>query len=1093
VVKLLSTARWLLLVEIASLALSPIILADSTTPVTIAFSRSGSSQPRYCTFNGSSWSASTAMPSIGGEANWVILKNCPKRNELAFAALDDQNDVNVTIFNGATSAWSTPVEVTNNTFQHADRCMALEYENVSGDFLVVYWNQTGGGYLGYRTYNGSSVSAESTLALPSGAKIRYSTLSQRRYSNELMLLAMNDSGGLYAAVWNGCSFGAVTTIETNIKTDGIECFAGEYETISGDYMVVYSESGQSTPRYRIYDGTTWSVEASLPTVGATINWIRLVADPTSNKMIFASLDTSDDLNANVWTGSAWGTNQELETTVGATSQRKFDLAYMGGSNIAVLVYGQGTLTTAKYRYWTGSWSAASDAMDQGDKPAFISGITSQVANQVYFATSDTGGDLTVAWSAGMTFATLETTLGGTTTTEPYMMATAGPTPPTPANTPYANDFQGSIGAEWTNTTNTTNATYTKFLGRFHDESVRLALNTTPGQTYSLSFDLYTIDSWDGNRGGGYGPDNFIVKANGSTIFSHSFVHETPSYDQTYPFPPDQVGNFGFSSPQDGIFRSVEAVFTASCNLTTLTFAAAFTDPNYTLADESWGIDNIAVRPATFIDVSTARNFNVQVTDDPSMGAGIHWADLDNDGDLDAILEGNNLSRLMLYNFATQTYSASTFGGGGVREQGVLGDFDNDGDLDFWSPEAGSDGVQRMFRNNGSAVFTDIGACGFSGTGTWNEGAATVDANQDGWSDLIVFSQNGNWIGHNQLSSTPAFVSTANTSYGLNDAGDSAGIGYCASGDINNDGILDFFFRHNNGKLFIGSSAGTYSENSRGITCLTGGTSDTASAWGDYNNDGVLDLFIPRMTGGYSGSLWRNDVNWAVPSGNFTDVSSSAGLTLNARPASPSTLGTRSGCWGDYDNDGDLDLFIVGANGNCMLYENQGSGVLARTARGTTITGDAHDAVFVDYDNDGDLDLCITRESATCILLENQTNNTNYLKVRLVGRGSGGTNKAAIGTRVELWNSAGTTLLARRDVGIARGYGGTEPLWVHFGGVNPSTTYTVKAYFNSATTSQTVTPNAVSTTIGSRTISQLLTITESAKTSIVRWSEVRNHP
>ena len=155
------------------------------------------------------------------------------------------------------------------------------------------------------------------------------------------------------------------------------------------------------------------------------------------------------------------------------------------------------------------------------------------------------------------------------------------------------------------------------------------------------------------------------------------------------------------------------------------------------------------------------------------------------------------------------------------------------------------------------------------------------------------------------------------------------------------------------------------------------------------------------------------------------------------------------------------------------------------------TGNNHDGVFVDYDNDGDLDHAVTRQGTTNVLLRNSTNNTNYLKVRIIGAGDDATNRAGIGTRVELYNAAGTTLLARRDVGMARGFGGSEPLWLHFGGLNQNTTYTLKVYFLSGTQTVSVTPATASTTIGATTIQRMLTVTEqpAEDMEIIRWVEV----
>ena len=126
------------------------------------------------------------------------------------------------------------------------------------------------------------------------------------------------------------------------------------------------------------------------------------------------------------------------------------------------------------------------------------------------------------------------------------------------------------------------------------------------------------------------------------------------------------------------------------------------------------------------------------------------------------------------------------------------------------------------------------------------------------------------------------------------------------------------------------------------------------AWGDYNNDGFPDLYVvnqPSQFGsarkdGPGNRLYHNNGN-----GTFTDVTESAHLELHH-------FGMGA-YWGDYDNDGHLDLFVTGVGG-CFLYHNEGNGRF----RDVTQQSGVHDplwstgAVWVDFDNDGWLDLYV---------------------------------------------------------------------------------------------------------------------------------------
>ena len=481
---------------------------------------------------------------------------------------------------------------------------------------------------------------------------------------------------------------------------------------------------------------------------------------------------------------------------------------------------------------------------------------------------------------------------------------------------------------------------------------------------------------------------------------------------------------------------------------------------------------------TYVDSSSVLGFDVTTTTSATYSSGLHWGDLNDDGYLDAIVTGSS-ARLMLNGNGTSFFAGSF--NGSVRRQGALLDLDNDGDLDFWAGNDNSYNTETAFLNDGSAGFSDAGNLGF-GNPVNNEGVAAADVDRDGWIDVVMFSANGNWIGHHQADDPPTLVGTTDVSYGLNDPGDFGNGDFCSSVDVNNDGAVDFFYNIGTGRLFLSNGDGTYTESASGsgINIVTGGSDKMGTAWGDYDNDGDVDLFVPRYDVGVRGYLWRNN------GGTFSDVTIAAGID--------DMSGQRSACWGDVDNDGDLDLYVVTHGGaDNVLYENNGDGTFGVSCAGAEATGDGHDAVFVDFDNDGDLDLSVTQQSATNVLLENVAGDQNYLLVRMVGAGAYRTPRSANGTRVEVWDSAGTTFIARRDVGVARGFGGAEPMWLHFGGLDPTQTYTVRAYFESETITETVEPQLVSTTIGPTTIPQMLTILEPEPPRMIRWVEVQPVP
>lgn len=155
---------------------------------------------------------------------------------------------------------------------------------------------------------------------------------------------------------------------------------------------------------------------------------------------------------------------------------------------------------------------------------------------------------------------------------------------------YSADFESGIGTEWsaTNLNNEVSDPFTSFSGRFgNDTQMLMASNLVEGASYSLFFDLYIIDSWDG------GNDRFKVDVDGTNLFDHSFYYYNPPANQTYSKAPD-VGpvDLGFSSNFDSIYRQIEVEFDAVSNTASIEFYGSGLGA---LSDESWGIDHVMIQ------------------------------------------------------------------------------------------------------------------------------------------------------------------------------------------------------------------------------------------------------------------------------------------------------------------------------------------------------------------------------------------------------------------------------------------------------------------------------------------------------------------
>ena len=176
--------------------------------------------------------------------------------------------------------------------------------------------------------------------------------------------------------------------------------------------------------------------------------------------------------------------------------------------------------------------------------------------------------------------------------------------------------------------------------------------------------------------------------------------------------------------------------------------------------------------------------------------------------------------------------------------------------------------------------------------------------------------------------------------------------------------------YENNDLFLNNN-GSFTKIISGAIVNDGGNS-TGCSWGDYDNDGYLDLFVANF--GQNNCLYNNNGD-----GTFSKVTS--GIHVNDGGDS------RGGSWGDYDNDGYLDLFVVNGNGqNNCLYHNNGDGTFTKITSEIVAQegGNGTSGVFADYDNDGDLDLFVTNADQSNFFYLNNGNSNNYLNIKCVG-------------------------------------------------------------------------------------------------------------
>jgi hypothetical protein len=362
---------------------------------------------------------------------------------------------------------------------------------------------------------------------------------------------------------------------------------------------------------------------------------------------------------------------------------------------------------------------------------------------------------------------------------------------------------------------------------------------------------------------------------------------------------------------------------------------------------------------------------------PSDGA--TFADVNNSGHLSAFVANwYNKKNLFYYddgiNGLTQITNSAPANLNSYSEAGSWGDYDNDGLVDLYVTNSYSVLQNYIYHNDGNGLFTKM-----------NLG----DVSNDQFSSRSV-----NWI------------------------------------DYDNDGDQDLFVSNENfeaNNLYRNDSIGVFTKLING-PLLSNTNSSMSSSWADYDNDGDFDVFISNY--GQNNKLFRND-GFDI----FTEI---ANDTVSKGGGS-----SFSASWGDVDNDGDLDLFVGNAFAGSsrvlnFFYLNNGDGSFSRNSTDTIskIRGWNYGNAFGDYDNDGDLDLltanCFNNSEANRLFRNVTSDNSsnNWIEIKCEGRIS---NRSGIGARVKIKSTInGIDVWQMREVSAQSSYCGQNMLMIHFG-------------------------------------------------------------
>lgn len=455
----------------------------------------------------------------------------------------------------------------------------------------------------------------------------------------------------------------------------------------------------------------------------------------------------------------------------------------------------------------------------------------------------------------------------------------------------------------------------------------------------------------------------------------------------------------------------------------------------------------AAAASIFTDVSlTANVYQREIPVDAESGAwlgpGTAAVDYDNDGCwLDIFVVGDGgLPNALYHNNGDGTFTdvaakagvANTPRGRGC----VWFDYNNDGWRDLYVTCAGPN---YLYHNNGDGTFTDVTRQAGVGDEKHGTGPVIADYDHNGWLDIYI----ANW-GRAPSLLNPNPAPKTNVLYrnrgdgtfeevtqaaGVADDGIAWGAIFF---DYDNDTWADLFVANDHGpdKLYRNRGDGTFqdvSEQSGIVTQINGKpTGAMGLCVGDYDNDADLDFFITNYD---ADLLWRNNGD-----GTFTNVAEAVGVANEGVGWYASFV--------DYDNDGFRDLYVVNGdvdnsqktNRNRLYHNRNGQFVDRADALNVTVDAVARGATAGDFDNDGDVDFYVVNNTSNTLLQNDVNPNTgspeksdrNWTKFRLRGTKS---NRDGIGTRVTVVTD---NLVQTQELICGTGFLGGDSLELEFG-------------------------------------------------------------
>jgi hypothetical protein len=267
----------------------------------------------YQVWNGTAWSAQNSTAStLTGNPLWMTLAPKAGSNEIVLLVTDSNADIAAMVWDGV--GFGNKLTLETGASSTSGQCADVAYESGTGRAMVV-WGRTASVQPRVRFWNGSwsaETAGPTQITAPTWVK-----LAPSRTTNSVLMGTLDLVGRVYGEVWNGTAWGSQVQATLTASATGSRCFDVAFEPDGARGMIMYGTAGVLTPRYRIFDGTSWGSAVNGPTLPSVPLLVQLSASNEGAELMGLINVTGgqNSLHFMRWDGSGLVNYQQLEGNV----------------------------------------------------------------------------------------------------------------------------------------------------------------------------------------------------------------------------------------------------------------------------------------------------------------------------------------------------------------------------------------------------------------------------------------------------------------------------------------------------------------------------------------------------------------------------------------------------------------------------------------------------------------------------------------------------------------------------------------------------------------------------------------------------------